>query len=214
MSISSWVKCATVNFDIDIAEDAAVMARAYSLRSALLALLLDAMDAVGSGGKVELKARRDKDRIVILCTASTGICEADLLQVLARSLAADEGRIERTVDMDGSTLVTLSLPATTIAYEAAAAAMPDSPTPSAPSVAGRVLILDDHRDAADGLGMPLELEGNEVAVTYDATDALRAMDDYCPDIVLLDIAMPGMNGFEVARHMCAAPASTNPCWWP
>lgn len=191
----------TVNFDIDLAEDAAALARAHSLRSALLALLLDAMDAVGSGGEVDLTARREDGRIVFRCTSSAAICGADLLQALESSLAADDGKIERTVDADDGTLVTLSFPATTSAHRAAPASMPDSPTPSAPSGVSRVLILDDHRDAADSLGMLLELEGNEVAVTYDAAEALRAMDDYCPDVVLLDIAMPQMNGFEVARRV-------------
>ncbi len=67
----------------------------------------------------------------------------------------------------------------------------------------RVFVVDDNRDAADTLGMFLELEGYEVRVAYDGDDAIREADDFCPDVALLDIGLPGKDGYEVARHIRA-----------
>jgi PAS domain S-box-containing protein len=65
----------------------------------------------------------------------------------------------------------------------------------------RVLIADDNRDAAESLGMLLRLDGHEVLVTHDGPGALSAFGEFDPDIVILDIGMPGQNGYEVARLM-------------
>lgn len=65
----------------------------------------------------------------------------------------------------------------------------------------RVLVVDDNHDAADSLGMLLRFEGADVHVVYDGASALRALETYQPRIVLLDLGMPDMDGFEVARRM-------------
>jgi PAS domain S-box-containing protein len=65
----------------------------------------------------------------------------------------------------------------------------------------RILIVDDNADSADSLGMLLELEGHEVELSYDARDALRRVQALKPDVVLLDIGLPHVNGYEVARAM-------------
>ena len=63
----------------------------------------------------------------------------------------------------------------------------------------RVLVVDDNRDAADSLQTLLTLLGAEVRVARDGPQALRAVHEYRPNAVLLDIGMPGMSGYEVAR---------------
>jgi signal transduction histidine kinase/ActR/RegA family two-component response regulator len=65
----------------------------------------------------------------------------------------------------------------------------------------RILIVDDNRDAADTLGMLLGELGATVDVAHNGPDALRALDAFQPDAVLLDIGMPGMDGYEVSRHV-------------
>ena len=65
----------------------------------------------------------------------------------------------------------------------------------------RLLIVDDNRDAADTLGMLLGELGATVDVAHSGPDALRKLDDFQPDAVLLDIGMPGMDGYEVSRHV-------------
>jgi CheY-like chemotaxis protein len=67
----------------------------------------------------------------------------------------------------------------------------------------RVLVVDDNRDAADSLGMLLEVLGAEVRVARDGAEALEAYSAYDPAVVLLDIGMPGMDGYEVARRIRA-----------
>ncbi|WP_166636771.1 PAS domain S-box protein [Cognatilysobacter terrigena] len=65
----------------------------------------------------------------------------------------------------------------------------------------RVLVVDDNRDAAETLGMMLELDGHAICVAYSALDGLRLVDEFRPDIAFLDIGMPVMNGYELARRL-------------
>jgi len=67
----------------------------------------------------------------------------------------------------------------------------------------RVLVTDDNVDAAEALGVLLEILGAEVRVVHDGTSARTTFADYAPDLVLLDIGMPGMDGYEVARRIRA-----------
>lgn len=69
----------------------------------------------------------------------------------------------------------------------------------------RVLVVDDNKDAAETLGMLLELGGNEVQRAHNGPDALAACDSFLPDIVILDIGLPCMSGYEVARSLRAHP---------
>jgi PAS domain S-box-containing protein len=73
----------------------------------------------------------------------------------------------------------------------------------------RVLVVDDNRDAAESLGMLLEMEHCKVSVAFDGLQALEALDTFKPDIALLDIGMPGMDGYELARRIRATPRGRN-----
>ncbi|HKE87552.1 MAG TPA: ATP-binding protein [Vicinamibacterales bacterium] len=72
-------------------------------------------------------------------------------------------------------------------------------TPQFP--ARRLLIVDDNRDAAETLSMLLTELGATVSVAFSGSEALAALDGSEPDAVLLDIGMPGMDGYEVCRHI-------------
>ncbi|WP_244814970.1 response regulator [Caballeronia sp. Lep1P3] len=65
----------------------------------------------------------------------------------------------------------------------------------------RILLVDDSADAAFAMSMLLEALGHEVRTEYDGTCALDSIDDFRPDVVLLDIGLPGMSGLDVAREM-------------
>jgi two-component system CheB/CheR fusion protein len=69
----------------------------------------------------------------------------------------------------------------------------------------RVLIVDDNEDAANSLAMILNLGGHETASVYTAADALQRAASFRPDVVLLDIGLPGMDGYEVAQKMRELP---------
>ncbi|MDN4051803.1 PAS domain S-box protein [Massilia sp. YIM B02763] len=73
--------------------------------------------------------------------------------------------------------------------------------PTAPLHGQRILVVDDNRDAADTLGLLLEADGAEVRIAYDGRGALATADSFLPHSVLLDIGMPGMDGYEVARRL-------------
>ncbi len=65
----------------------------------------------------------------------------------------------------------------------------------------RVLVVDDNVDSADSIAMLLQLSGHEVRVAYSGQTALETAIEYQPEIVLLDIGLPGMDGYEIARRL-------------
>ena len=81
----------------------------------------------------------------------------------------------------------------------------------APAISGsllnprRVLVVDDNHDAAESMGILLKLLGADVHVAYSGAEALDALPTYRPDVVILDIGMPGMDGHEVARRIRRQP---------
>ena len=74
----------------------------------------------------------------------------------------------------------------------------------------RVLIADDNRDYADGLGVLLADLGYSVRTAYDGREALEAAREFQPHVVILDVLMPGMTGFEAGRVFSRHPAQTRP----
>ena len=73
----------------------------------------------------------------------------------------------------------------------------------------RVLIIDDSKDVADSLRMFLDLLGYETNVAYDGRDGVRVATAWGPDIVLCDIGLPSLSGYEVARALRANPATAH-----
>jgi PAS domain S-box-containing protein len=72
----------------------------------------------------------------------------------------------------------------------------------------RVLVADDNRDAAESLAMLLSLEGHTVETVHDGHAALEAIESFKPEIALLDIGMPGLNGYELAKQIRKGPLGT------
>jgi len=89
------------------------------------------------------------------------------------------------------------------------AAMPDTPSLRSgfdaprliPGRPLRILLADDDRDATLSLGTLLRLEGYEVRHVYDGDAAIAAVREFEPDLVLVDIGMPKLSGYDVARHI-------------
>jgi signal transduction histidine kinase/DNA-binding response OmpR family regulator len=102
----------------------------------------------------------------------------------------------------------------TIAIPAHVGTEPADPLPaldhrSVPERAGasRVLVVDDLQASAETLMTLLEMEGFEVRMAHDGQEALQMARDFKPNVVLLDIGLPGMNGFEVAHGLRSQPES-------
>ena len=68
----------------------------------------------------------------------------------------------------------------------------------------RVLVVDDNREHTDSLAMYLRMKGHAVRTAYDAASALTWAAGFSPDVVLLDIGMPDVDGLEVCRRLRAA----------
>jgi CheY-like chemotaxis protein len=78
----------------------------------------------------------------------------------------------------------------------------EEPTHAATQVYGRrVLVVDDNSDAAESTAAFLRLEGHEVKTVHDGTEALAAVKVFDPHVVVLDIGLPGLDGYAVARQM-------------
>jgi CheY-like chemotaxis protein len=93
---------------------------------------------------------------------------------------------------------TLRLP---LAAEAAERPAPRADSAGARLPPRRILVVDDNRDAAESLGMVLQFLGADVRIARDGSEALQAYEAYEPSVIFLDIGMPGMDGYEVARRI-------------
>jgi signal transduction histidine kinase len=87
--------------------------------------------------------------------------------------------------------------------DAAAAATACAPAEESPL---SILVVDDNQDSACSMTLLLELQGHKVQVAHAGHTALRLAGECSPDVILLDIGMPGMNGYEVARQLRSQPA--------
>ena len=74
----------------------------------------------------------------------------------------------------------------------------------------RVLVVDDHRDTADALAWLLQGIGHEVRAAYDASSAIRAFDEFTPDVVFQDLLLPVKGGLEIARDLRRRRAAHRP----
>ncbi|MGF6602350.1 signal transduction histidine kinase [Paraburkholderia sp. GAS448] len=116
------------------------------------------------------------------------------LAVVKHLVTAHNGTVTITSAGEGKgTEVTLQLP---IVCESTAAAAITARHTMAPM---RILLVDDSADATEALGTLLELEGHEVQRAQSGPDALRLVESFIPDVALIDVTMPGMDGLELAQ---------------
>ena len=189
-------------------------------------LLNNAANYTEPGGRIAITARREAEQAVVT-VADTGIgisadSLANVFEMFAQADARD-GRsrtglgiglaLARTlVEMHGGSIIAASggrgkgstfvvrLP---LAADARARSSPSAA--AAPSIGARqrILVVDDNRDSANTLGALLRAIGASVRVEYDGPAALAAIDTFRPGAVMLDLGMPGMDGYEVARRIRA-----------
>jgi len=83
---------------------------------------------------------------------------------------------------------------------------------SGPSL--RILVVDDNVDSAESLAMLLRTSRHNVRTAHDGPTAVAAALAFRPNVVLLDIGLPGLDGYEVAKRIRREPSLRKPCWWP
>jgi CheY-like chemotaxis protein len=75
--------------------------------------------------------------------------------------------------------------------------------------ARRILVVDDNADSTETMEMLLKLSGHEVATAHDGESALEKTREFQPEIILLDVGLPGMHGYEVAQRLRSLPENKN-----
>ena len=73
----------------------------------------------------------------------------------------------------------------------------------------RLLIVEDHPDVAESLALILRCDDHEVRIAHDGPAALQVLNKFKPDVVLLDVGLPGMDGYQVARRMREEASESN-----
>jgi DNA-binding response OmpR family regulator len=71
----------------------------------------------------------------------------------------------------------------------------------ASTAATRILVVDDNEDAANSLATLLEVMGYAVRIAYDGPEGIEAADEFHPAVALLDIGLPKLSGYDIAKHM-------------
>ncbi|HEY6863813.1 MAG TPA: PAS domain S-box protein [Burkholderiales bacterium] len=195
------------------------------LSQAILNLLNNAAKYTPEGGVVSCAVRRDGANAVVSVRDNGVGIPRDLLPKIFelfvqgdRSLDRSEGGlgvgltlVDRLVRLHGGTVhaesagpgmgseFVVRLP---LAEQAAAGSGQDTrKAPEAAESARRVLVVEDNRDAADTLAAAVRSWGHVVQVAYDGTSALEAARDFRPDVALLDIGLPGLNGYQLADRL-------------
>src|SRR5262244_1265504 len=205
------------------------------LAQAVANLLNNAAKYTERGGHVWLIAERDgADAVVTVRDTGVGIPAAVLPHVFELFTQGEQTRartlgglgigltlVKRLVELHGGAVSADSggqdLGSTfTIRLPVVAETSPDANPQSdgagrinPPSL--RMLIVDDNRDAADSLGMLLRTTGNEIRTAYDGLEALQVASEFRPEVVLLDIGLPKIDGHEVAQRIRREPWGGRVC---
>lgn len=209
-----------------------VFADRARLAQAIANLLTNAAKYTEPGGHIAVRARREHDTVVVSVRDNgIGIDPAMLSnifnmfvqerQTLDRSqggLGLGLSIVRSLIDLHGGTIETKSegrgrgseftvrLP---VAVQPVALADPkaDIPAPLPSGARKKIMVVDDNEDAAELLAVLLRRMGNKTRITHDAHSALELVEEFQPDVAVLDIGLPVMDGYELARRLRALPCA-------
>jgi CheY-like chemotaxis protein/nitrogen-specific signal transduction histidine kinase len=211
-------------------EPVALNADLTRLAQVFLNLLNNAAKYTERGGRIQLTAEREGGDVVVRVRDSGMGIAADMLPrvfemftQVDRSLDRSQGGlgigltlVKRLVQMHEGSIEARSegpgrgsefvvrLPVAIEPSLGAERASGEGEQP-APTSRRRILVVDDNRDAAQTLAELLELAGNDLRTAHDGCEAVEVANEFRPALVLLDIGLPRMNGYEVARSIRGQP---------
>ena len=199
-------------------------ADAARLEQVVVNLLTNAAKYTDEGGRLWLSVEQEGD-MAVLRVRDTGIGIAaellprifELFTQAERSLDRSQGGlgiglclVKRLVELHGGSVEVASVLGQgsefVVRLPLMLAPMAPPPLPLAPTAlpsatSRRVLVVDDNVDAADTLAMLLKVSGHEVRMAYDGPAAVEAALEFRPDMMVIDIGLPGFSGLEVARRI-------------
>jgi PAS domain S-box-containing protein len=194
----------------------------HRLSQLLSNLLNNAARYTPERGRIEVSARAEGGKAVISVRDSGRGIEPDMIERIFDMFVQGRSPMERVggglgiglalarrlAELHDGTLEAYSEGAgkgaefvVRLPLKAAAESTAQAPAASPPTIARRVLVVDDNTDAADTLDLLLRSLGHTTRVANNGQDALRLATEFRPDIILLDIGMPGIDGYEVARRL-------------
>jgi PAS domain S-box-containing protein len=198
-------------------------------------LLQNAAKYTPNGGNIELSASRCGGEVVIAIRDNgIGIAPEMLPRVFELFMQVDRSEertqggtgigltlVKRIVDMHGGRVEARSEGLGTGSEFIVALPALETPSPPLPSTDGngveprssgvtrsRILVVDDSEDSASSLAMLLDLMGHRTQTAYDGMEAIRLAQEFRPDVIFLDLGMPGMSGYEVCRQLREQPEGT------
>jgi signal transduction histidine kinase len=199
-------------------------------------LLNNAAKYTPEGGRIDLRAERRGDTVSVAVRDSGVGIPPDALRSVFEMFArlAQPGRIaqeglgvgltlaQRLVSLHGGRIeaasegagrgstFTVHLATAPDVPDAAPAGVHEDAEPAVQPGGRRILVADDNADAAESLALVLQLMGNDVRVAYDGDEAVDAAEVFRPDLILLDIGMPGLTGYEAASLATGVSAPVRP----
>ena len=186
-------------------------------------VLANAVKYTAPGGEIRIRARAQETHAIITITDNGSGIAPDLLPRVFdlfvqgdRTLDRAQGGlgiglsvVKRLIEMHGGEITVSSDGAgtgSTFEIRLPRIPRPESLTDEATPVQGpgrRILIVDDNKDAAQSLAMLLSIQGHTTQVAYSGEEALQRAVDFQPDVGLLDIGLPEMNGYKLAQKLRA-----------
>jgi signal transduction histidine kinase len=207
-----------------------VMADPIRLAQVFANLLNNAARYTEDGGRIDLTAGRDGNEVIVSVSDSGIGIAADVLprifDIFAQAkpdLVSSQGGlgiglslVKGVVDLHGGTVEARSAgpgqgSEFTVRLPMAAATLLPQPPPARdsaqqrPTMRYRVLVVDDNPDGADTLAMLLQVMGHDVDTAYDGEHAIETAERMRPDVILLDIGMPKLDGYETCRRIRERP---------
>jgi signal transduction histidine kinase/CheY-like chemotaxis protein len=223
-----WIEAARHSLAVELPREAiAVDADPKRLARALSNLINNAARRMDRGGRIVISAQSAAGSVAIFVRMRGRTVSGDALKgVFAEDERAEGGHgesqggftagmtlVKHLVEMHGGTVTAhtdaagaiefvMRLPIVrapaSVARKAAKPALVEGAESTAPH---RILIADDNADSAESMGMLLRLMGNDVRIANDGLDAVEQAEAFQPDIVLMDIGMPRLDGYEAARRI-------------